>query len=65
MRALTLVGDVSARELLGLAREQGLLLTAAGPSALRFTPPLIVTEREIDEALDRTDAMLGCFAAHR
>ena len=65
LQALTLVPDISARELVGLAREQGLLLTAAGPSALRFTPPLIVTEVEISEALERTDAVLGGLAVRR
>ena len=42
LRALVLVDGVMARDLLGPAREHGVLLTAAGPHALRFTPPLIV-----------------------
>ena len=33
------------------AREAGLLLTMAGPDALRLVPPLIVTEAEVDEAV--------------
>lgn len=42
---------VTAGELVGDAMDEGLLLVAAGPSVVRFVPPLIVTEEEIDEAL--------------
>lgn len=43
---------VSAGELVGDAMSNGLLLVPAGPSVVRFVPPLIVTEEEIDAALD-------------
>jgi acetylornithine/N-succinyldiaminopimelate aminotransferase len=33
-------------------RQNGLLTLTAGENVLRILPPLIVTEREIDEALD-------------
>merc|ERR1712038_759313 len=42
---------VSAGELVGDAMEKGLLLVPAGPSVVRFVPPLIVSEEDIDEAL--------------
>jgi len=42
---------VTAGELVGEAMKEGLLLVAAGPSVVRFVPPLIVTEEEIDAAL--------------
>jgi len=42
----------TAGELVGDAMEEGLLLVPAGPSVVRFVPPLIVTEEEIDRALD-------------
>ena len=29
------------------------MVNATGPATIRFEPPLIVTEAEIDEALDR------------
>ncbi|MGH2711327.1 MAG: acetylornithine transaminase [Actinomycetota bacterium] len=35
------------------ALDQGLVLTAAGQDVVRFTPPLIVTEEEVDEAIAR------------
>ena len=42
---------ISAGELVMKAMEEGLLLVAAGPSVVRFVPPLIVTKEEIDAAL--------------
>ncbi|HZO13340.1 MAG TPA: aspartate aminotransferase family protein [Polyangiaceae bacterium] len=62
LRAITLTDAVQARDLLEPMRAQGVLLTAAGARALRFTPPLIVTEEEIDEVLERVDAAFTAFA---
>jgi len=42
------------------ARERGLLVNAARPNVLRLAPPLIVTESEIDEALQ---ALRAAFEA--
>jgi acetylornithine aminotransferase len=42
---------VTAGELVGDAMNEGLLLVAAGPSVVRFVPPLIVTAAEIDQCL--------------
>ncbi len=58
LRALVLQENVQARDLLGPARERGLLITAAGATALRFTPPLIVSEAEVDEAVAKLDETL-------
>jgi acetylornithine/succinyldiaminopimelate/putrescine aminotransferase len=35
------------------------VLNATGPSTIRFEPPLIVTEAEIDEAVRRLATVLG------
>ena len=35
------------------ARERGLLITSAGPDAIRMVPPLIISEAQIDDALER------------
>ena len=43
----------TAAELVGDAMKEGLLLVAAGPSVVRFVPPLIISEEEISEALAR------------
>jgi acetylornithine/N-succinyldiaminopimelate aminotransferase len=56
MRGLELVVD--AVPLVSRCRELGLLVSAAGSNVLRFTPPLIVTSSEIDEALAIVDLVL-------
>jgi acetylornithine/N-succinyldiaminopimelate aminotransferase len=63
LRALVLQDGLVARDLLGPAREQGLLVTAAGASAIRFTPPLVVTDAEIDEAVAKIDATLAAVSS--
>jgi len=47
--------DLAQRALL----EQRLVVNATGPATIRFEPPLIVTESEIDEALDRLGALMA------
>jgi acetylornithine/N-succinyldiaminopimelate aminotransferase len=60
LRGLVLRKDVvDPREALAAAREQGVLLTIAGGRVLRFTPPLVVTEAELDEGVRRLDVALG------
>ena len=48
--------DITAGELVGAAMEQGLLLVPAGANVVRFVPPLIITEEEINMALERFEA---------
>ncbi|MEA2297028.1 MAG: acetylornithine/N-succinyldiaminopimelate aminotransferase [Solirubrobacteraceae bacterium] len=50
-----LAPDVARRALL----EQRLIINATGPGTLRFVPPLVITESEIDEALGRLGALLS------
>jgi predicted acetylornithine/succinylornithine family transaminase len=38
--------------------EQRLVINATGPSTLRFLPPLVIEETDVDEALDRLRALL-------
>ena len=33
------------------ALEHGLIVNAVAPNALRFAPPLVVTERDVDRAI--------------
>lgn len=49
----------TAAELVGEAMEEGLLLVAAGPSVVRFVPPLVVTEAEVAEALSRFEKAIA------
>ena len=43
---------VPAADFVAKLRQNGLLALTAGDSVLRILPPLIVSERDIDEALD-------------
>jgi acetylornithine/N-succinyldiaminopimelate aminotransferase len=61
-RGLMVAADVDA-DAPDLARrallEQHLIVNATGPGTLRFLPPLVVSEAEIDEALSRLAALLS------
>ncbi|MCT7953924.1 aspartate aminotransferase family protein [Laspinema palackyanum] len=43
--------EMTSIEIVKVAMAAGLLLVPAGPKVVRFVPPLIVTESEVDEAL--------------
>jgi acetylornithine/succinyldiaminopimelate/putrescine aminotransferase len=47
--------EVARRALL----EQKIIINATGPETLRFLPPLVVSEAQIDEAVDRVRAAIG------
>lgn len=51
-------GD-AAGEIVDRCREHGLLINSAGGDTLRFAPPLIVSSADIEEAVDRLDAVLS------
>jgi acetylornithine/N-succinyldiaminopimelate aminotransferase len=59
LRGLILADAADPRATLGKLREAGVLLTIAGERVLRFTPPLVITRGEIDEALGIVDDVLG------
>lgn len=46
-------------EVIKVAMANGLLLVPAGPKVIRFVPPLIVTEAEIDRALEAVERSLA------
>lgn len=62
LQALVLQDDVDARAVLAKLRDKGLLLTIAGGTALRFSPPLVVAEDELNEAGTLLDEVLGEMA---
>ncbi|MEZ4296336.1 MAG: acetylornithine/succinylornithine family transaminase [Polyangiaceae bacterium] len=65
LRALPLAAGIDTRVVLGALQRRGLLLTLAGGTALRFTPPLIVSEAELDEALGMLSDVLADVEAGR
>ena len=62
--ALGLDGDFS-EEIVGGCLEGGLLLNAVQPNAVRFIPPLIITEAEVDEAVGVLAGVLEGVGARR
>jgi predicted acetylornithine/succinylornithine family transaminase len=44
-------------------RDEGLLINTAGGNTLRFVPPLVVTEADVDEALERVERGLARWQA--
>ena len=42
---------IAAGDIVGDAMKEGLLLVAAGPTVVRFVPPLIVSKEQINDAL--------------
>jgi acetylornithine/succinyldiaminopimelate/putrescine aminotransferase len=54
-----------AGDVVSALRERGVLATIAGKDVIRFTPPLIVTDEEIDEMLARLGEALDVVCALR
>ncbi len=59
LQALVLKDEALARPLLGKLQDAGLLVTIAGARALRFSPPLVVSDAQIDEALVIVERVLA------
>jgi acetylornithine/succinyldiaminopimelate/putrescine aminotransferase len=38
-----------------------MLITNAGPSTIRFVPPLIIQQADLDEAIEKLDAALAAL----
>ncbi len=56
LQAAILAPGLDGRTTLAKLRDHGVLLTVAGADGLRFSPPLVVTEAELDDGLARVDA---------
>lgn len=59
LRGLVLAQGFAARDVLPLALDAGVLLTAAGERVLRFTPPLVVTAAELELAVSRVEGVIA------
>jgi acetylornithine/N-succinyldiaminopimelate aminotransferase len=58
LRAVPLKAGFEPRAVLASVRERGVLLITAGDSAIRFCPPLTVTEEQLDEGVRALDDAL-------
>ncbi len=56
-----LLTQIPAKDVITAAMERGLLLVPAGPQVVRFVPPLIVTQSEVDQALAVLEDTLAAF----
>jgi acetylornithine/N-succinyldiaminopimelate aminotransferase len=63
LRGLVLKKGYVARDILPKLQEKGVLLTAAGDSVLRFSPPLVVTKSELEEGVQAVGAVCEQLAA--
>ena len=61
---LGLKAVVPAGDLISALRAEKLLTVAAGDNVVRFLPPLIVTESELDEAVQRLERACAVLAGH-
>ena len=48
-----------ARDVVGRAMEQGLLIVGAGEHTLRLLPPLVMTKEDLTEGLKKLEAAIG------
>jgi acetylornithine/N-succinyldiaminopimelate aminotransferase len=60
MRAFDLA-EPRAQDVMDRALERGMLITNAGPSTIRFVPPLIIQQSDLDEAMEKLDAALAAL----
>ena len=58
LQAVVLRDGVAAAPLLGRLRDAGVLFTLAGGQAVRFSPPLVVSQSQLDEGIAALDAVL-------
>jgi acetylornithine/N-succinyldiaminopimelate aminotransferase len=63
LRGIALEPAADPRATLAKIRDHGVLLTIAGNNVLRFSPPLIIRDDEIAEAIERVDAALAELSA--
>ena len=63
MRGLEFSGEVPAGKVAALALEKGLMIITAGGNVLRFVPPLVIEEADIDEAVSVLDSCIAALTA--
>ena len=61
MVGMDLPKDIPAKEVMKKSLEKGLIVGTAGENTLRFVPPLIITEKQVDEAVDILKEVLNVY----
>lgn len=59
---MTTESGVTAAEVAKLLMDTGILVVPAGPSVVRFVPPLIITEDEVSMAMEKFEAAVSAIA---
>ena len=52
------LSDAPAADVMGAFREKGVLVCVAGPDVVRFLPPLVIAQADIDQVMDAFDEIL-------
>lgn len=52
------LAEVPAADVMGAFREKGILVCVAGPDVVRFLPPLVIEQADIDQVMDAFDEIL-------
>ena len=60
MSSATTVVDADAKEVVEALQAQGILALTAGPHVVRFLPPLVLKESDLEEAVDMISDALDC-----
>ncbi|MBN4004577.1 aspartate aminotransferase family protein [Nostoc sp. LPT] len=55
--------QITAADIVNAAIKEGVLLVPAGPKVVRFVPPLIITEAEVNTALEAVDKAIATLTA--
>ena len=53
-----------AKDIVGAALDEGLMMLVAGPNVLRFAPSLIIPDADIDKGLARLTAAIAAVTGH-
>ena len=57
-----LVFDRPVAPLINAALENGLILINAGTNIIRFVPPLVITDADVDEMIEKLDHTLAALS---
>jgi len=65
LRGLVLREGIASRDVVGRLQQAGVLVIVAGDRVLRFAPPLVVSEAELEEGVHALRKVLGGYSSLR